>query len=436
MLKMFDTAFAVFGMFYMCEGFAAVLASAPGLEEAGETGSPAIRILGILIGLIAVMRVLMDANAALRVMVRSWPIWVPVGVALVSMLWSGDPGLTVRRSAALLLTTVFALFIVTRFDARAIFNLLMVALLAYCVGSLLMIFLVPSIGVHSAADTRFFEHVGAWRGLSAFKNDFGRLVAMAGVVFIVAAVARAHRRELYVVAALLAMALTAGSRSGQAVALFGISLVATFYVILLQRLSLKVRSALIFLTLPVLVFVGLVQDIVVSFVLEALGKDPTLTGRMNIWPAVLTAMQNNLLLGGGYGAGWGFLVNDYMQEVLGRQIGHAHNGYLNLIVDLGIVGLTLMLGFLSAVGYRVYVNLVTGRNWEFVLLASTVLVFTIAGNWVGSFLLKHNSIFWVLLVCFYCKLGEAYGMQGRPANGAARRLGPTNLTAIKPAALR
>jgi exopolysaccharide production protein ExoQ len=405
-MRIFDFAFAVFGMFYVSEGFAAILAG-PELADAGESGSPAIRNIGIAIGLVSIIRLAPYSREIRQVMSRSWPLWIPVCLALASVLWSGDPGLALRRSSALVLTTLFALFLVVRFEAREFTNCLLAAMLLYCIGSVLMIVLVPSIGVHTAADTRFYEHVGAWRGLSPFKNDFGRIVALAGAVFIAAALTQERRRVLYASAALLAAGLVAGSRSGQAVALFFICVTSMFYLMLLQRLSPELRAAQLVLTIPAILLVHLVADAAISIALEALGKNPTLTGRMNIWPAVFDAMQNNLWLGGGYGSGWGVLVNDHMREVLGREISHAHNGYLNLIVDVGIVGLIVTLMFMLAAGYRVYLDLVSGRNWELVLLASIGMTLILAGNWVASFLLKHNSIFWVMVVYFYCRMGEA-----------------------------
>jgi O-antigen ligase len=360
-----------------------------------------------MIGVIALLRLAGRASTIAQLMRRSWPLWIPVGVALLSVLWSGEPDLSLRRSSALVLTTLFALFIVSRFDTRAMVNCLLAALLLYCAGSVFLIIFMPNIGVHAAADTRFVEHVGAWRGLSPFKNDFGRMVAFAGALFVGAAVTRAYSRGLWMLASLLAAVLVIGSRSGQAVALFLICMVVVFYIALLQRSSPRSRSSLVLMTFPAIVLISLVADIAISFMLEALAKNSTLTGRSAIWAAVIEAIRDNLLFGGGYGTGWYVLINSYMQEVLGgREIGHAHNGYLNLIVDIGLLGLLVVLGFLVAVGYRVYQALVDNRNSELVMLASIVIVLVLAGNWVGSFLMKYNSIFWVLLICTYCKLSR------------------------------
>lgn len=421
MLKIFDLGFATFGMFYMCEGFAAVLATPDNMQDPTDSGSLALRLLGVLIGAIATLRLVPQFKRLLRITAQSWVFWLPVCVTLASVLWSGDPGMAARRSLALVLTTIFALYVVTTFDTRTMLNCLLAALLFYCVGSLLMIILVPSIGIHSAAGTRFIEHVGAWRGLSPFKNDFGRIVALAGVLFIAASVTRPGRRPLYILSALLAAALVAGSRSGQAIALLVGGTGAVFYVMLVRDLPPRQRSALILLTLPLAVLALLIKDIAVAAILEALGKDPTLTGRENIWAAVLDAVHDNLLLGGGYGTGWSTLVGSYMEEVLGRQIGHAHNGYLNMIVDVGVLGLGVTLCFYLTVGFRILSEFVRNRSWELVLFASTLFIFIIVGNWVGSFLMKYNSIFWVMMVCCYCKLSSPAHVRVPTAAMAGRR---------------
>lgn len=415
MIRIFDYVFAVFGMFYMSEGFASLLAAPTELADISDPGSPAIRNLGILIGLVSIIRLAGLREAAKQITVRSWLFWLPVVVAVASALWSGDPDLALRRSAALVLTTLFALYLASRFDARALVNALLIAMLLYCAGSLLLIVLAPSIGVHTAADTRFYEHVGAFRGLSPFKNDFGRIAAFAGTVFFVAAVTRPEWRKLYGVAAIAALGLVVGSRSGQAIFLCLVCAAVALYVVIIQRLSPRHRTALVVLTIPTVLFMTLAGPALVELTLEALGKDPTLTGRMNIWPEVLVAMRDNLVLGGGYGAGWNVLVNDHMRQVLGREIGHAHNGYLNLIVEIGIVGLFITLTFIVGVTYRTADFLMSSRNRELVVLTFTLLVFILVGNWVGSFLLKHNSIFWVLLVCVYCKLGEAWATSASAA---------------------
>jgi O-antigen ligase len=401
----------------MGEGFASLLASAAGDSD----GSPAIRLLGLAIGAISLARLAATPAALRDALGRAWPLLAPVAVALLSFAWSADPAMALRRSGALALTTAFALFLVTRYDARGLIDRLLVALGLYCGLSFALIVAAPQIGVHTAAGVLFAEHVGAWRGLSPFKNDFGRNVAYAAVVFWAAALARGRGRLVFAAATAFAVALVAGSRSGQAAVLFATCAAASAALALLASFSRRERSALLLVAAPLAALVAVGADALASASLSALGKDASLTGRSEIWPVVLRALEGRMALGGGYGAGWETLAANEVYKALGRVIGHAHNGYLNLMVDVGVVGLAAAAATLLVYAGRLYAALSRGRSPELVLVAFATLLFIVAGNWVASFLMKHNSLFWVMLVCLGSELARPARLRRRAA--APRRSG-------------
>ena len=78
--------------------------------------------------------------------------------------------------------------------------------------------------------------------------------------------------------------------------------------------------------------------------LEATGKDPTFSGRTDIWAAVWGAIADRPVLGYGRGGLFFEPANDISIE-LWRQIGfrapHGHNGVLDLTSQIGVVGLVL-----------------------------------------------------------------------------------------------
>src|SRR3984893_16756181 len=81
----------------------------------------------------------------------------------------------------------------------------------------------------------------------------------------------------------------------------------------------------------------------------AVGRDPTLTGRSNIWKAVLST-NTNPLIGTGYESFWlGPRLNHVWQ--LAGQVNEAHNGYLEIYLTLGLVGVFLLFLFIIA-SYR------------------------------------------------------------------------------------
>ena len=82
----------------------------------------------------------------------------------------------------------------------------------------------------------------------------------------------------------------------------------------------------------------------------AVGRDPTLTDRTKIW-SLLLSMQANPLLGTGYESFWlGPRLHKIWRSGLGS-INEAHNGYLQVYLNLGMMGLFVLVGFLIA-SYR------------------------------------------------------------------------------------
>jgi O-antigen ligase len=85
----------------------------------------------------------------------------------------------------------------------------------------------------------------------------------------------------------------------------------------------------------------------------AVGKDPTLTDRTKIWAFVLE-MHTNPLVGTGYQSFWLGPRLAYFWENSGLgYLNEAHNGYLEVYLELGLVGVALLIGFLVASYLRI-----------------------------------------------------------------------------------
>jgi len=82
---------------------------------------------------------------------------------------------------------------------------------------------------------------------------------------------------------------------------------------------------------------------------ESLGKDPTLTGRTDIWRLVISLVANPFV-GAGYESFW---LGSRLQHVwdVYEGIQEAHNGYLEVFLNLGSVGIALLVA-LIVTGYR------------------------------------------------------------------------------------
>jgi O-antigen ligase len=77
---------------------------------------------------------------------------------------------------------------------------------------------------------------------------------------------------------------------------------------------------------------------------ESVGRDPTLTDRTLIWQTVLN-LHTNALVGTGYESFW---LGPRLLKVwqAAGHINEAHDGYLEVYLNLGLIGLSLMAAFL------------------------------------------------------------------------------------------
>ena len=79
--------------------------------------------------------------------------------------------------------------------------------------------------------------------------------------------------------------------------------------------------------------------------LGAVGRDPTLTDRTAIWSIVLS-MHTNPLVGTGYESFWLGPRLQKVWQLFGATINESHNGYLEVYLNLGLIGVLLLVGLL------------------------------------------------------------------------------------------
>jgi O-antigen ligase len=90
-------------------------------------------------------------------------------------------------------------------------------------------------------------------------------------------------------------------------------------------------------------------------ILHALGRAPNLTGRTDIWAAVIPAVPNSVI-GAGFESFWiGPDVVKFQRAMVGwwhpENLNEAHNGYIEVYLNLGWVGVVLISLILIS-GYR------------------------------------------------------------------------------------
>lgn len=129
----------------------------------------------------------------------------------------------------------------------------------------------------------------------------------------------------------------------------------------------------------------------------------TFTGRDAIWEACIILIKQSPFLG--YGFGGVYKENTYTKEFIDSYInweliGGAHNGYLDLLLNLGIFGFIL-------VTFAAIILVV--RNFKLLSLDNQLknyiiyiyMIFILIYNFQESAFLKENYMLWNYFVYFY-----------------------------------
>jgi len=129
------------------------------------------------------------------------------------------------------------------------------------------------------------------------------------------------------------------------------------------------------LSLPFLILVTHQFSSSLGFILEAIGRDDTFTGRADIWKHI-TFKTVNPLIGAGYWNFWGGKGGRAISEVMQTPVPNAHDGYLDIYIDGGIIGLMILLFVLLAAGNRIIrklqMNLLQRARFAFLIVAIVV----------------------------------------------------------------
>jgi O-antigen ligase len=137
-------------------------------------------------------------------------------------------------------------------------------------------------------------------------------------------------------------------------------------------------------------------------VVHALGRNLTLTDRTNIWHIVL-GLQHNPILGTGFESFW---LGERLRAVWSTEEGitEAHNGYLEVYLNLGLVGVTIFAGVLISTYRKIRTDLL--RRFEFGRLRLGLLVVIIIYNLTEAAFVSVHFIYAVffLIAIDYTKL--------------------------------
>jgi len=400
-----ETAFAVLALLLFTGVLVAFTHSkASQIESGTAAGNRMAQLLFMAIHLVTFCLIALRWKRVLRsLLLIDKSLLILTGFIMASLLWSEAPSVSLRRGVGLTLTTIFGIYLATRFGLKQ-----QVQLLGWALGLLLIITFAytvvwPEYGISSGS------HEGAWRGTFSNKNLLGRLTVLSAVIFLLLTLSSRRQRWLGWTAFGLAVLLLLLTTSKTSLVVF-ITLIALIPALQMMRwhFSLMLAFGIIAALVAAIIIIWSVANF--ETLVEGLGKDATLTGRTPLWEGVMVMIKERFWLGYGYSAFWlGWSgPSAYVWDELHWRPPHAHNGYLDIWLEVGLVGLALYLISIIMAAQRAvtWVRLTKTADGFWPLL---LIVFVLLYNFTESVSVARgsNNIYWVLYVAIATSLSLA-----------------------------
>ncbi|MDB5361061.1 MAG: O-antigen polymerase [Rhodospirillales bacterium] len=329
----------------------------------------------------------------------SLPYFILPAMILASTLWSVEPSLTLKRAVLTTGICAFDLYVAISIGLDRLLRMLSTTILISALASIVVAIAVPTIGREIVAGL-----TGDWRGVFPQKNALGHVMSV-GVFVELAMMIRARRwlpgaciRTVLLIA-LVAMAHSASSLLSVTIALMITALYAAFR----RGLTSALVCALAVAALLILIVGTVGGDPAAVF--DVLDRDPSLTGRTDLWKYVLDAIRERPVSGWGYMAFWTPDGRNatYIQHQIGWPAPNAHDGYLELALSLGAIGLAGLAATALWTARRIIVALLQKHDLgALLLIASTQLLIA---NLTESFIISASVFGWNVFSILALKTG-------------------------------
>jgi len=329
-----------------------------------------------------------------------------LALIFLSVAWSIHPDITFRRGVNYLSTLLTACYLAGRFDIDEIMKILSWGIAISAIGSFLFVVAFPIDAIHQPSQWQIEQITGAWKGVFSHKNVLGHTMTVGVIAELYILTGRNARTSWHVLVLCGCIALVFLSRSTTAILLSLFYLLGACLFLLLQRARqyLGVGLAMLVVLGSTLAALCLAYP---NLLYEVLGSDATLTGRTELWEIVLRFISDKPLLGWGYQAMW--LPTDNItiaiSNAVGWEVPQAHNSLLEVTLELGLVGLVIVLVFVGSSLWRSVRCLMAGQHRLGIL--SLVFFFGVLISGVTeSTLAQNQTIEWVVfnVLSFSCGL--------------------------------
>jgi len=361
------------------------------------TENPLKQILFSSLYLVSFISLLPKKSLAIEILKKEKYLGLFLLWLLFTVSWSDFPLVSLKRWLQTAGVTIIFVSAFLHFQSdNQPGNYVRAVLFAYIPLSLLSILLIPG-----AIQWEF----PAWRGFAPHKNTLGQVSLLSLIIWSATVFNRGTGKKiLSLVFVGLSLILLVGSRSTTSILTCGILflLAGALYT---DKTIVRPVVGPIFSPLLIIIFFAPLVLLLSSTMgspdalFGLFGKDMTFTGRVDIWSSILDEIKGHWIIGCGFQGFW-MTNKPALAEIyydLQWEIPHAHQGYLDILNETGIVGLSIF--FVMMLSY--FKNLwARGKShpWSWVVLGVLIL------NLTESTLFRSDDVSGALFLFAYLTL--------------------------------
>lgn len=338
-----------------------------------------------------------------RDLARFAPLLLLPLLAMISTIWSDAPERTLRAGIQLMITIMAAIIVCRRVSGTTLIAVLFAAYTAMCLASL------ATLPASIASGTPMI-------GLFDSKNQFAFVSHLLFAVSLAVIVDRRQHMLLRIgaVAAVpLSILLVVLAQSAGATTSIAVTLLTFPAFLLLGRVAMSIRIAMLVATLIALVLVlAFLPDILsawTDFQVHVLKKDATLTGRTYLWDFAARLGAERPLLGHGYYAFWRIGNIDAeglwrWADIRNRSGFNFHNMFVEMRVDLGWIGAGLFVATSVAIAVASLIRQFTRGDVAVSFLLAMLVVLYIRSYTESTLIGPFNMLtfLWIATAIYAC----------------------------------
>lgn len=365
-------------------------------------GSPYDRIVLnslILIGVIICIK--RKVNWSDIIQDNKWLIFL-YAYLLISVIWSNYPFVSFKRWFKVTGVIVMAFLIVS--EPNPLKAIEIIIRRCSCILLPLSITLIKYFPQYGVQYDRW-SGIRMGTGVATHKNSLGILCAITMFFIVNSLFQRWLKKELFKISRTRLMAELllifmglflmfggGGTYSATSITIFVIGLFCVFYINIFngvsQIIERNVKKTVLFC---ICIFVSF-NSIIMPLATKLLKRNSSLSGRDDIWESIIELIQKKPVLGVGFGGYWVDVAASFDKH---HGVLQSHNGYLEVLLQVGGVGLIMLIIFLFSFCRKISNMFNYNKNWG--IFGLSFLLMLLFYNYTEACFLQSN-LFWTVMI--------------------------------------